>query len=98
MTTTQAESAHTVVCWCCGEQRPTGSVVRLGSHPEVEICFGCAHFLQRRAAQRLDEMYPSLGARIREPLRKGRQVVIERGWHRKPVVGSVLRWIGRYLP
>ena len=87
-----------VACWCCGEQRPAASVVHLNSHPEVGVCLGCAHFLQRRATQRLDEMYPSIGSRMRTPVRKVRAIVVEHGWLNKPLVGGILRWMGRHLP
>jgi hypothetical protein len=33
-----------------------------------------------------------------DPLRVARRKVIERGWHRKPGVGGMLRKLGRYTP
>ena len=39
-----------VRCWC-GHQRPADHVVYLGSHPDVAVCLGCAHFLHQRAGQ-----------------------------------------------
>ncbi len=96
--TTQVEPQDTVACWCCGEQRPAGSVVHLSSHPEVSVCLGCAHFLQRRAAHRLDELYPSFGGRMRDRVRAAREIVVKHGWHNKPFVGGPLRWLDRRLP
>ena len=37
----------------------------------------------------------SLSARARDQLRAARQVVIRRGWHRNPVIGGPLRWLGQ---
>jgi hypothetical protein len=39
-----------------------------------------------------------MAARARSVLTKGRDVVVEHGWHRLPVVGPALRWIGDHLP
>ena len=83
-------------CWCCGQQKP--DVVRLGNHPEVAVCLDCAHFLHQRARAREDELRPSPGARIRDALRAARGVVIRRGWHERPVIGPILRRLGRRLP
>lgn len=85
-------------CWCCGEQRPESEVVRLGQHPEVGVCLGCARWLQRRAVQRYDKQHPSAAARLRAGIHVVRGGVIRKGWHQRPVVGAVLRWIDRYLP
>jgi hypothetical protein len=87
-----------VRCWCCGQQRPAAQVVYLGSHPEVAVCLGCAHFLHQRARAREDELRPSLSGRGRDVLRAGRELVIRRGWHQLPGVGRLLRWAGRRLP
>jgi hypothetical protein len=37
-------------------------------------------------------------ARGRDWLRAGRRTVMRREWHRKPVVGPILRWLGRHTP
>ena len=86
------------VCWCCGNDYPADRVVHLGSHPEVALCLDCARYLHLRAAERRDALRPSRAARVRDVLRTGRRVVIQRGWHHKPLVGPVLRWLGRHLP
>jgi hypothetical protein len=43
----EAVQASTPACWCCGAEFEERDLVRLGSHPEVGVCFGCARFLQR---------------------------------------------------
>jgi hypothetical protein len=88
----------TVRCWCCGHQQRPEQLVHLGSHPEVVVCLGCAHFLHQRARAREDELRPSLGGRGRDVLRSARMVVMNHGWHNAPVVGRVLRWLGPRLP
>jgi hypothetical protein len=85
-------------CWCCGGTYPADALLQLGNHPEVSVCLGCAHFLHKRAGAREDERRPSPAARVRDVVRSGRDVVIHRGWHRAPVIGPLLRWVGRYLP
>jgi hypothetical protein len=89
---------ESVACWCCGQSRPPDSVVQLGSHPEVVVCLGCAHFLHQQARAREDALRPSAASRLRDGLRSARRVVMQRHWHQKPVIGPVLRWLGRRLP
>jgi hypothetical protein len=88
-----------VRCWCCGQQRSEGGVVRLGSRPEVAVCLRCAHYLHRQARHREDaaRRFSPL-ARARDGLRAGRRLVLRRGWHRAPVIGAVLRRLGPRLP
>ncbi|WP_132286541.1 hypothetical protein [Kribbella sp. VKM Ac-2568] len=85
-------------CWCCGGEFDERDLVRLGTHPEVGVCLGCARYLQRRAAEREDELRISPAARLRVGVRGAREWVISRGWHRLPVVGTVLQRIDRHLP
>ena len=97
--TTAAETARredSVACWCCGGRYPERQVVRLGSHPEVAVCAGCARYLNRRAT----EHEPSSAAvqRVRGVARATRRAVMERGWHEKPVIGRALRWVDRHSP
>lgn len=73
-------------------------MLRLGAHPEVGVCFGCARFLQRRAAAREDELHPSPAARARSAVRGVRSWVIARGWHNRGLVGKILQRLDRYLP
>ena len=85
-------------CWCCGRPHPARELVRLGSHPEVAVCLECAHFLHRRARRQQDETHPSAGSRLRRASESARSAVVERGWHRHPLIGGPLRWFGRHLP
>lgn len=91
-------TAGTVECWCCGHGYEESAVVRLGEHPEVAVCLRCAHFLHNQARGREDAQRPSPAARARDALRAGRRFVMSHGWHQKPVIGPVLRWLGPRLP
>lgn len=95
---TAVGTAEEVRCWCCGHGYPESAVVRLGGHPEVAVCLRCAHFLHQQARGREDAARPSPGARVRDGLRAGRRLVMRRGWHRAPLIGPVLRRLGRRLP
>jgi ribosome-binding protein aMBF1 (putative translation factor) len=98
-TADQAEQAEPLAeCWCCGKRHPSSALLHLDDHSEVTICLWCAEYLTRRAQERRDQMRPSPAGRVRDVLRRGRRVVIEHGWQRLPVIGSILRWLGRYLP
>jgi hypothetical protein len=35
-------------CWCCGDRTVRASLLRLGEHPEVGVCFRCVRVLARR--------------------------------------------------
>ncbi|WP_371406803.1 hypothetical protein OHA10_14945 [Kribbella sp. NBC_00662] len=43
----ETSQASAPLCWCCGNQFEEQDLVRLGSHPEVGVCSGCARFLHR---------------------------------------------------
>lgn len=98
MTTTDAAGSAEVECWCCGQSRQETAVVRLGGRPEVAVCLRCAHYLHRQARGREDALRPTPGARLRHGLRAGRRFVMSRGWHQKPLIGPLLRRLGRRLP
>ena len=85
-------------CWCCGQLYAHERIVHLGAHPEVGVCLGCAHFLHQQALSLEDEMRSSLMVRARDLLRAARQSVLRHGWHQKPLIGGLLRWLGRRLP
>ena len=85
-------------CWCCGHVYSDDQLVHLGSRPEAAVCFRCARFLNQRARRAQDAHSISPGARIRGVLDHSRDFVVERGWHRLPVLGSTLRWLGDRLP
>lgn len=92
------ESGGQVACWCCGSVRPEDAVVRLGNHPEAAVCLRCAHFLHKQARGREDAARSSPAARARDAMRAARRFVMRHGWHRLPVIGSLLRRIGRHTP
>lgn len=85
-------------CWCCGNEHAESGLLHLGSHPEVTVCLGCGEYLAQRARERRDGMSPSIAGRGRDLLRSGRRFVVHHGWHERPVVGPVLRRLGRHLP
>ena len=87
-----------VRCWCCGARGAPSRMVRLGDHPEVHLCPGCAHFVHQQACRIEDEVDPGPVALVRDRLRTLRALVIRRGWHHNRVIGGTLRWLGRYLP
>ncbi|MEN3316607.1 MAG: hypothetical protein V7643_8 [Mycobacterium sp.] len=95
---TESDAAEPLACWCCGSAYQEAELVRLGTHPEVGVCLRCAHFLHQQARGREDALRPSPAALVRDQLRSARQVVMQRGWHQKPVIGRPLRWLGRRLP
>src|SRR5215204_3351465 len=35
-------------CWCCGYRAVRVSLLRLGEHPEVAVCFRCVKVLAKR--------------------------------------------------
>jgi hypothetical protein len=35
-------------CWCCGDLTVSASLLRLGSHQEVAVCFRCVDWLGKR--------------------------------------------------
>jgi hypothetical protein len=45
------EPADTTGCWSCGDRTVRGSLLRLGEHPEVGICFRCVPILAGRKRQ-----------------------------------------------
>jgi hypothetical protein len=85
-------------CWCCGRVEAPERMVHLGAHPEVVLCLGCAHFVHRAAAEIEDQSRTGIGVRLRDRVRQARGLVMRRDWHRMPVIGRLLRWLGRRLP
>jgi hypothetical protein len=90
-----SNTAQPLECWCCGSTHPESGLVRLGRHPEVGVCLGCAHFLHQQARGRVNAQHPSMASRVRDQLRAARRMVTQRGWHQRPVIGKPLRWLGR---
>jgi hypothetical protein len=97
-TTVDDDAARRTECWCCGCLEPPARMVSLGNHPEVTVCLRCAHFLHQQARDVEDRDRVGLGVAVRDRLRAGRRIVMDRGWHRSPVVGRLLRRLGRHLP
>ncbi|EGD42756.1 hypothetical protein NBCG_02888 [Nocardioidaceae bacterium Broad-1] len=85
-------------CWCCDNEFPATEVVHLGAHPEVSICFDCARWVRRRALLRADAGRRGLRGGLRRTLAQTRAAVIGRGWHDRPVIGPILRWVDRRRP
>ena len=85
-------------CWCCGADFAEDELIRLGQHPEVGVCLNCTRYLYRRRRERLDRGRTGMPARVRSLIQAARDGVIHRGWHRRPVIGSALRWIDKHLP
>lgn len=44
----ELEPPSTPGCWCCGDETVQSSLLRLGDHPEVGVCFRCVRDLARR--------------------------------------------------
>jgi hypothetical protein len=85
-------------CWCCGMVQAPEKMVHLGNHPEVTVCLRCAHFVHKQARGIEDQARTGPLVLARDRLRYARQKVIEKGWHRHPLIGRPLRWLGRYTP
>jgi len=95
---TSGQDQTAASCWCCGREYSERELVRLGAHPEVGICFGCALDIKQRASQREDELRPSPAAGLRTAVRGLREWVIARDWHNRPIIGNLLRRLNRHLP
>ena len=85
-------------CWCCGTPQPREGMLHLGNYPEVNVCVPCAHFLHKQANGLEDEARNGIGPRTRDVVRRARRGVVGRGWHRSPIFGRPVTWIGRRLP
>ncbi len=73
-------------------------MARLGAHPEVTVCAPCARSLARAVQAASDGTSRAPLARLRRISLEIRGFVVRRGWHRRGVVGRILRWAGRHLP
>jgi hypothetical protein len=99
MAAAAAEHAQTKrpSCWCCGSTFTEKNLVRLGNHPEVAVCPGCAQWLHRRACSGVDGgRMPS--AVMRRGLDAARGQVMRAGAQDWPVIGRILRRLDRHLP
>lgn len=73
-------------------------MVHLGNHPEVGLCLRCAYWLRNKARTIEDQSRTGYTVRYRDLIRAGRERVVLGEWHRKPVIGRLLRWLGKHLP
>lgn len=73
-------------------------MVRLGNHPEVTLCLGCARWAAQQAKEVEDLTRTGPLVLIRDRARLARQKVTQRGWHERRLIGRPLRWLGRHLP
>ena len=73
-------------------------MVRLGNHPEVALCTGCARWAAREAREIEDRARSGFGVLVRKQLDAARHGVINRGWQHNRFLGGALRWLGKHLP
>lgn len=85
-------------CWCCGSIEDPDGMVRLGNHPEVALCRACARWAAKEAWKVEDRDKTGVLVIMRERFRHLRRRVTDRNWHRRPVLGRPLRWLGKHLP
>ncbi|WP_457254599.1 hypothetical protein [Pedococcus sp. P5_B7] len=98
----QAALEHELVdrptCWCCGNTFDEAELSRLGSHPEVGVCAGCAQWLHRRARSATETGRRNPGSVLRRAVAAVRRRVMRAGAQDWPVLGSLLRRLDRHLP
>lgn len=70
--------------------------MRLGAHPEVTVCRGCARYLNRRAAMLPGPTTPTRV--VRRTTQAVRDRVMARNLHESRFLGRFLRWLDKYLP
>jgi hypothetical protein len=92
------EQVERPTCWCCGSTFAEQNLVRLGNHPEVGVCNGCARWLHRRARSAVDDGRRTPFAVGRRGLDWARGRVMHAGAQDWPVVGPLLRRLDRRLP
>ena len=85
-------------CWCCGATVDETSLTRLGDHPEVGLCVGCARWVYRRSRLTAHQNDRDVRARVDRGAARVRARVMSVGAHDWPVVGAVLRWLDRHAP
>lgn len=85
-------------CWCFGTLDDPEKLVHLGNHPEVTLCLRCARWASKQADGIEDRSRTGLAVMLRDRARFARRVVIQRGWHRIPIIGTALRRLGRHTP
>lgn len=73
-------------------------MIHLGNHPEVNLCVRCGHWAGKQARQLDDRTKSGPLVLARDRFRAARRYVVQRGWHRSPVIGPALRRLGKWLP
>jgi hypothetical protein len=94
----EAEQGEPSRCWCCGVIDDPERMVHLGNHPEVALCRPCARWAAKEAWEIEDRDKTGVLVSMRDRFRHLRRGVIHRNWHRHPLFGRPLRWLGRHLP
>jgi hypothetical protein len=94
----EPEQVERPTCWCCGNTFDDHDLTRLGAHPEVGVCAGCARWLHRRARSGSEAGLRSPGALMRRWVGLARERVMRAGVQDWPVVGRLLRRLDRHLP
>jgi hypothetical protein len=92
------EQAERSACWCCGNTFDEHDLTRLGGHPEVGVCEGCARWLHRCARSASDRSNGSPAAAARRGIEVARARVMRAGVQDWPVDGTLLRRLDRHLP
>lgn len=92
------EQAERSTCWCCGNTFDERDLSRLGFHPEVGVCAGCAHWLHRRARSSAETGTRTPGAVMRRAMDAARGRVMRAGLQDWPVLGHLLRRLDKHLP
>ena len=92
------EASGELACWCCGRPGRGDRMVRLGDHPEVALCLACARWAGKQAAAIEDQGRAGPMVTMRGWLRQARTAAIRRNWHRHPIFGPAVRWVGKRWP
>ncbi|WP_392544038.1 hypothetical protein [Oryzobacter telluris] len=92
------ETSSRPECWCCGSTVEESALTRLGNHPEVGLCAGCAQWVHRRSRARAESGLRTPAVTARRSVAGVRDWVIANGAHGWPVLGPVLRRLDRLLP
>lgn len=86
------------LCWCCGGSFEDLQLTRLGDHPEVGVCAGCARWLHRRSRAAADSGSRHPAALARHMIDATRGAVMRRGIQDWPLIGPILRRLDHHLP
>ena len=62
------------------------------------MCRACARWAAKEAWEIEDRDKTGVLVNMRDRFRRLRRGVIDRQWHRQPLIGRPLRWLGKHLP